>query len=72
MLMEDASIFSEEAWRYSLASEDAPLELAGTVYTEMKGAYTINTARGSTFLKHCSRAVCRATPLAETRSTSRR
>lgn len=51
MLMEDASIFSEEAWRYSLPSEDAPLELAGTVYTEMKGAYTINTAARFNFFK---------------------
>ncbi len=43
MLMEDESIFLEEAWRYAMADKEAPLTLAGTVYTEMQGAYTIQT-----------------------------
>ena len=51
MLMEDSSIFEEEAWRYAMSSEDGKLEMAGTVYTEMKGAYTIQTAARFNFLK---------------------
>ncbi len=41
MLMTDESIFSEEAWRYRLMSEDGELTLEGTVYSEMLGATTL-------------------------------
>ena len=37
-IMEDEAIFREEAWRYRLESEESPLTLEGTVYSEMKGA----------------------------------
>ena len=40
MILEDESIFREEAWRYRLESEDAPLTIEGTVYSEMLGATT--------------------------------
>ena len=40
MIMEDESIYQEEAWRYRLESEDAPLTLEGTVYSEMRGSLT--------------------------------
>lgn len=42
-IMEDESIFLEESWRYSLTGKEEPLTLSGTVYTEMQGAYTIDT-----------------------------
>ena len=38
MIMEDESIYREEAWRYRMASADAPLTMEGTVYSEMLGA----------------------------------
>ena len=41
MLMEDESIFLEEAWRYRMASMDEPLTIEGTVYSEMLGATTL-------------------------------
>ena len=41
LVMEDESIFREEAWRYRLESEEAPLTLEGTVYSEMKGAINL-------------------------------
>ena len=41
MIMEDESIYREEAWRYRLESEDAPLTIEGTVYSEMLGATTL-------------------------------
>ena len=44
MIYEDESIFKEEAWRYSLTSADDDLELTGTVYNEMLGAYTLERA----------------------------
>lgn len=40
----DESIFSEEAWRYSMDSAESDLTLSGTVYTEMQGSYTVETA----------------------------
>ncbi|GEM_PF-105199 len=43
MIMEDESIFREEAWRYRMASADAPLTIEGTVYSEMLGANTLPT-----------------------------
>ncbi len=50
-VMEEESIFLEEAWRYAMADKDAPLTLAGTVYTEMEGAYSIDTAAMFNFFK---------------------
>ncbi|MDO5434869.1 MAG: insulinase family protein [Clostridia bacterium] len=43
-LMTDESIFREEAWRYAMTDAESPLTYAGTVYSEMKGAYTIDQA----------------------------
>ena len=40
MLLEDKSIFDEEAWRYVLNDPDDDLTIAGTVYSEMLGATT--------------------------------
>lgn len=43
MLMKDRTLFEREAWRYTLKSKDAPLGLAGTVYSEMQGSYTLES-----------------------------
>lgn len=43
LVMEEKNIFLEEAWRYTLENKDAPLTISGTVYTEMQGAYNIQT-----------------------------
>jgi len=43
-VLSDKSIFDNEAWRYALASTDSELSMDGTVYSEMKGGYTINAA----------------------------
>ena len=40
-IMKDKSIFDTEAWRYRMTDLDAPLELEGTVYSEMLGATTL-------------------------------
>ena len=47
----DESIFTEEAWRYAMDSAEADLTLAGTVYSEMQGAYTIASAAYQQFAK---------------------
>ena len=44
MVLEDESIFREEAWRYAMNDAESDLTIAGTVYSEMQGAYTINRA----------------------------
>ena len=44
MVMEDESIFREEAWRYRLPDADAELTIEGTVYSEMLGATTLQRA----------------------------
>lgn len=44
MIHTDESIFTEECWRYSLDSAESDLTLAGTVYSEMQGAYTLASA----------------------------
>ena len=44
MVMEDESIFREEAWRYRLMDPEAELTLEGTVYSEMLGATTLERA----------------------------
>ena len=41
MIMEDESIYRTEAWRYRLEKENKPLTIEGTVYSEMKGAMTL-------------------------------
>ena len=41
MVMEDESIFREEAWRYAMDSLEDDLTIEGTVYSEMSGAYSI-------------------------------
>ena len=43
MILEDESIFLEEAWRYRLADMDSDLTIEGTVYSEMLGATSINS-----------------------------
>ena len=40
---DDPRIFLQEGWRYELADADAPLELNGIVYNEMKGAFSSPT-----------------------------
>lgn len=44
MIHTDESIFSQEAWRYSMDSAESDLTLAGTVYSEMQGSYTLASA----------------------------
>ncbi len=44
LILEDESIFREEAWRYRLADADAPLSIEGTVYSEMLAAMNINSS----------------------------
>lgn len=44
MIHQDESIFTEEAWRYAMDSAESPLTIAGTVYSEMQGSYTIDNA----------------------------
>lgn len=44
MIQTDESIFRREAWRYSLTGADEPMTLTGTVYNEMKGAMTLESA----------------------------
>lgn len=51
MIYQDASLFSEEAWRYSLNDAEDELTLSGTVYSEMQGAYDLNTAAYTNFCK---------------------
>ncbi len=48
MISTDKSIFDEEAWRYSL-DEDGNLTIEGTVYSEMLGSYTRETASSYNF-----------------------
>ncbi len=51
MIMEDESIFREEAWRYRLDDADAPLTIEGTVYSEMLGATTLSRVANINFLR---------------------
>lgn len=50
-IMEDESIFREEAWRYRMASMDDPLTIEGTVYSEMRGAITLTSAAYTNILR---------------------
>jgi Zn-dependent M16 (insulinase) family peptidase len=43
LILEDESIFREEAWRYRLADAESDLTIEGTVYSEMLGATSINS-----------------------------
>lgn len=43
-VLTDERIFKREAWRYDLQDADSPINLTGTVYSEMKGAITIQNA----------------------------
>ncbi len=44
-IYQDENIFKREAWRYELESEEAPLTITGTVFSEMKGSLSsIETA----------------------------
>ena len=42
-ILEDESIFREEAWRYRMASLEDELSLEGTVYSEMLGAMDLDS-----------------------------
>lgn len=42
-VLEDESIYREEAWRYRLASMEDELSLEGTVYSEMLGAMNLDS-----------------------------
>ena len=42
-ILEDESIYREEAWRYRLASMEDELTIEGTVYSEMLGATDLET-----------------------------
>ena len=44
MVMEDESIYREEAWRYRMDTPESDLTLEGTVYSEMLGATTLDRA----------------------------
>ena len=45
-LMEDESVFREEAWRYRMPSLEDDLTIEGTVYSEMLGATTLARKAG--------------------------
>ena len=51
LILEDESIFREEAWRYRLADKESDLTIEGTVYSEMLGAVDINSEAYRNFLK---------------------
>ena len=44
IILTDESSFLEEAWRYRLADADSDLTLEGTVYSEMQGAASLESA----------------------------
>ena len=44
MVLEDESIFREEAWRYRMADMDSPLTIEGTVYSEMSGLLNLQAS----------------------------
>lgn len=51
MIYENEDIFREEAWRYSMASANDPLTIAGTVYSEMQGSTTLDSLARLNFAK---------------------
>ena len=44
LVLEDEDLFRQEAWRYRMDTVDDPLTIEGTVYSEMKGAYNLDSA----------------------------
>ena len=44
LLYSDELTFRRESWRYELTDADAPLNINGIVYNEMKGAFTLERA----------------------------
>ena len=51
MILEDESIFREEAWRYRLADADDELTIEGTVYSEMQGALDLTGSAYNNILR---------------------
>lgn len=51
VIYENEDIFASEAWRYAMTSTGSELKIAGTVYTEMQGSYTLQSAASYDFLK---------------------
>jgi len=51
VILEDESIFREEAWRYRLGSPEDELTIEGTVYSEMKGATDLSSAAYTNLLR---------------------
>lgn len=51
IVVDNDSIFLEEAWRYVMNDADSDLTIAGTVYSEMNGAYNIDSAASYNFYK---------------------
>ena len=43
MVLEDESIFREEAWRYRMNAPEDPLTIEGTVYSEMQGSLNLES-----------------------------
>ena len=44
LVIENEDLFRQEAWRYRMDTVDDPLTIEGTVYSEMKGAYNLDSA----------------------------
>lgn len=51
IVCDNDTIFKEEAWRYVLPTAEDELTIAGTVYSEMKGAYSLDSAASTNFIK---------------------
>ena len=51
MILQDESIFREEAWRYRLADMDDELTIEGTVYSEMRGAMDLSSTAYRNYLR---------------------
>jgi len=51
IILEDESIFREEAWRYRLADMDGELTIEGTVYSEMRGAMDLSSTAYTNFMR---------------------
>ncbi|MBR1407553.1 MAG: insulinase family protein [Clostridia bacterium] len=51
MILTDESIYRQEAWRYRLDQPDGKLTMEGTVYSEMKGAMTLQRTASQELLR---------------------
>ena len=51
LIMEDESIFREEAWRYRLGDKNDDLTIEGTVYSEMLGAMDLSSSAYTNMLR---------------------